>query len=343
MSSRTSVRDVAAAAGVSVASVSRVLNRSGYASQGLRQKVLEAVETLSYEPDFTARHLRTGRSRTIGYLLPNIANPVLAAHLSEVERLTQAAGYSLLVGSSERPSRDRELVAFFENRRLEGIIASPSFEYPDARESPFSTTDLPVVIVERDLGNDFDTVLMNHSAGLRQAMDYLLTLGHQRIALFISGANLAPGREKLRGYQQGLAAAGLTFDPGLVFMPESWLESSRDCMARLLESASPPTALIALGTQMLSGALHVVRGKGLEVPRDFSIVGIGTTETLGLMYPPATALRYDYQRSAQVAVQLMMDRISAPSRAEPRRVLLDWDLVIGGSCGAVADRATSAR
>ncbi|MBA2963842.1 MULTISPECIES: LacI family DNA-binding transcriptional regulator [Ramlibacter] len=337
MSDRASVRDVAAAAGVSVGSVSRVLNASGYASPALRQRVLQAVEQLGYEPDFTARHLRTGRSRTIGYLLPNIANPALAAHLSEVERLTQAAGYSLLVGSSERPARDRELVAFFENRRLEGLIASPSFEYPDPAESPFSKTALPVVVVERDLGDAFDSVLMDHAGGLRQAMHYLLTLGHRRIALFVSGANLAPGREKLRGYREALAAAGLPFDPGLVFMPESWLESSRDCMARLLERPAPPTALIALGTQMLSGALHVVRGKGLEVPRDFSIVGIGTTETLELMYPPATALRYDYHRSAQVAVQLIMDRI-ARAAGPPRRVILDWDLVIGGSCGPAPGR-----
>jgi len=333
MTERVSVRDVAAAAGVSVGSVSRVLNGSGYASADARQRVMKAVEQLGYEPDFTARHLRTGRSKTIGYLLPTIANPVPAAHLSEVERLMQAAGYSLLVGSSQRPARDRELVAFFENRRLEGIIASPSFEYPDRRDCPFSNTKLPVVVVERDLGDAFDTVMMNHAAGMRHAMEYLLSLGHKRIAMLVSGANLAPGREKLRGYKEALAAAGLAFDPALVFMPESWLESSRECMTRMLQLPSPPTALIALGTQMLSGALHVVRGRGLEVPRDFSMIGIGITETLELMYPPATALRYDYHRSAEVAVQLMLDRIDGAARTEPRRVVLEWDLIIGGSCG----------
>jgi len=332
MSGRISVRDVAAAAGVSIGSVSRVLNDSGYSSEDLRKRVLRAVDALGYEPDFTARHLRTGRSKAIGYMLPNFANPVPAAHLSEVERLTREAGYSLLVGTSDKPVRDRELVAFYENRRLEGIIASPSFEYPDPKDCPFSQTPLPVVVVERDLGADFDSVLMNHAAGTRQAMDYLLTLGHKRIALFVSGANLAPGREKLRGYRAALDDAGLAYDPGLVFMPDSWLESSRDTMTRMLELALPPTALIALGTQMLSGALHVVRNKGMDVPRDFSIIGIGTVETLELIYPPVTALFYDYHRSAEVAVQLMLDRIVDPSWREPRRVILEWNLVIGGSC-----------
>ena len=140
MSGRISVRDVAAAAGVSIGSVSRVLNDSGYSSQDLRKRVLSAVDALGYEPDFTARHLRTGRSKAIGYMLPNFANPVPAAHLSEVERLTREAGYSLLVGTSDKPVRDRELVAFYENRRLEGIIASPSFEYPDPKDIQSDTS-----------------------------------------------------------------------------------------------------------------------------------------------------------------------------------------------------------
>jgi len=332
MTDRISVRDVAAAAGVSVGSVSRVLNASGYASHDLRQRVLRAAQDLGYEPDFTARHLRTGRSRTIGYLLPNIANPFLATHLSEVERLTQEAGYSLLVGTSERPARDRELVAFFENRRLEGVIASPSFEYPQGGDCPFRSTRLPTVIVDRDLGPGFDSVLMDHCTGLRQAMEYLLTLGHRRIALFVSGNNLRPGREKLRGYQAALAAAGLPFDPALVYMPQSWLESSRHRMAEMLQLAAPPTALIALGTQLLSGAVHVVREAGLEIPRDLSVIGIGTLETLELMYPPVTALRYNFQRSAQAAVQLMMERIGGEGEPAPRTVMVPWELYLGASC-----------
>lgn len=334
MTDRISVRDVAAAAGVSVGSVSRVLNASGYASQDVKQRVLRAAQELGYEPDFTARHLRTGRSRTIGYLLPNIANPFLAAHLSEVERLTQEAGYSLLVGSSERPARDRELVAFFENRRLEGIIASPSFEYPDARDCPFRKTKLPTVIVDRDLGPGFDSVLMDHFNGLRQAVEYLLSLGHRRIALFVSGDNLRPGREKLRGYQAALAAAGLDCDPALVYMPNSWLESSRGRMAEMLRLPSPPTALIALGTQLLSGAVHVAREANLAIPRDLSVIGIGTLETLELMYPPVTALRYNFQRSAQATVQLMMERIAAGEDLAARQLTVTWDLILGGSCAA---------
>lgn len=332
MTQKVSVRDVASAAGVSIGSVSRVLNNSGYASQALRRVVLEAVEKLGYEPDFTARHMRTGRSKTIGYLLPNIANPFLATHLSEVERLMQAEGYSLLVGSSEQPTRDRELIAFFENRRLEGVIASPLAEYPDPANCPFANCKLPVVIVDRHMGHAFDRVLMDHHQGLYQAMNHLITLGHRRVALFVSSASTRPGREKLAGYQAALRDAGLPFDDALVYMPRSWLESSRSRMTEMLRLAEPPTAIIALGTQMLSGAVRVAREAGMEVPRDLSVIGIGTMETLDLMYPPVTALRYNFERSAQATVQLMLDRINGEAPDAPCQVMIEWDLVMGASC-----------
>lgn len=332
MTRRISVRDVAKAAGVSVGSVSRVLNESGYASAALRNAVLQAAARLGYEPDYTARHLRTGHSKTIGYLLPNIANPALAAHLSEVERLMQAAGYSLLVGTSEHPARDRELLSFFENRRLEGVIASPMTEYPDSPDCPFTRCKLPLVLVDRELGHPFDSVLVDHRLGIRQAMDYLITLGHKRIALFVSSAALRPGREKLAGYREALEAAGLAFDEALVYTPASWLESSRTRMSEMLTLAQPPTALIALGTQLLSGAVRVAREAGLDVPRDLSVIGIGTLATLDLMYPPVTALRYNFERSAQATVRLMVERINGTAPEGARSVIVESDLVIGASC-----------
>lgn len=335
MTNRVSVREVAAEAGVSIGTVSRVLNGSGYASADVRQRVERAVARLGYEPDYTARHLRTGHSKTIGYLLPSIANPFAAIHLSEVERLAQQAGYSLLVGSSERQSRDKELVAFFENRRLEGIIASPASEYEDGRPSPFATTKLPTVVIDRDLGPAFDSVLIDHADGMRQVMQYLLQLGHRRVALFALGRHLRPGREKLRGYRAALEAAGLPLDERLVHLTDSSLESSRQTMLRMLQLDEPPTAVVAVGTQLLSGAVHVVRELGMEVPRDMSVVGIGTLETLGLMYPMPTVLRYNFQQSAQAAVQLMLERIERPGNSEARTVLIPSDLVLGRSCAAV--------
>lgn len=335
MTKRISVREVAHEAGVSISSVSRVLNGSGYASPDVRLRVQQAVARLGYEPDYTARHLRTGHSRTIGCLLPSIANPFVAILLSEVERLAQAAGYSLLVGSSEHRSRDKELVAFFENRRLEGIIALPAHEYDPVATSPFATTKLPTVILDRDMGPDFDAVLIDHETGMRQVMEYLLSLGHRRIALFAIGSQLRPGRIKLRSYRAALESAGLPFDDSLVYLTDSSLESARQPMQRMLQLDTPPTAIIAVGTQLLSGAVHVVREAGMDIPRDMSVVAIGTMQTLELMYPPVTALRYNFQDSARAVVQLILERIEKTAPPQARTVIVPSDLILGSSCGPV--------
>ncbi|AOB25230.1 MULTISPECIES: LacI family DNA-binding transcriptional regulator [Bordetella] len=338
MTRRVSVREVAHAAGVAISTVSRVLNGSGYASPDVRLRVQQAVARLGYEPDYTARHLRTGHSRTIGCLLPSIANPFVAQLLSEVERLAQAAGYSLLVGSSEQRSRDKELVAFFENRRLEGIIALPAHEYDPVAASPFATTKLPTVIMDRDMGPDFDAVLIDHESGMRQVMDYLLSLGHQRIALFAIGSQVRPGRLKLRSYRAALEAAGLPFDDRLVYLTDSSLESARQPMQRMLGLDAPPTAIVAVGTQLLSGAVHVVREAGMDIPRDMSVVAIGTMQTLELMYPPVTALRYNFQDSARAVVQLILERIERTAPPQARTVVIPSDLILGSSCGPAPAR-----
>jgi LacI family transcriptional regulator len=332
MSERVSVRDVAQEAGVSIGSVSRVLNGNGYASVALRRAVLEAAGRLGYEPDHAARQLRTGHSRAIGYLLPDIANPAQAMHLSAVERLLREAGYSVLIGSSGTPARDAELLQFFENHRLEGVIALPNSEYPDVSTCPFVGSRLPVVLVDRELGHPVDSVLVDHRLGIGQAIEYLVSLGHRRIALFASSIALRPGREKLAGYRAALERAGLAFDEALVYHPDAWLESPRERMAALLQLPSPPTALISIGTHLLSAAVRVARERGLQIPGDLSVVGIGTTEMLELMYPPVTSLRYSFERSAQACVRLLLERISGVASGAARQVMVYPELVVGGSC-----------
>ena len=191
------------------------------------------------------------------------------------------------------------------------------------------------MIVDRDLGPGFDSVLVDHCQGMRKVMEYLLALGHRRVALFASGPRLRPGREKLRGYRAALEDAGFAFDERLVHLSESWLESSREPMRRMLRLEAPPTAIIAVGTQLLSGAVHVVREAGMDIPRDMSVVGIGTLETLELMYPPVTALRYNFHQSASAAVQLILQRIEKVAPPHARTVVIQSDLILGASCGAV--------
>ena len=333
-----SVRDVAAAAGVSIASVSRVLNASGYVSLELRSRVENAVKATGYLPNFNARHLRTGRSKAVGFIVSNMANPFISAFFAAVELRMQVAGYSLLVASTyDRPEKEIELLTLFENRRLEGIIASPSVEGRPRSREPFARCKLPLVIVDRDVECDGDAVLLDHRQAVRQAVDYLVSLGHRRIALFGPSLAIRPGREKLAGYRDGLAAAGIAFDECLTCMLRSAVDSAEQQMDQMLALDDPPTALIALGTSILSGALRSARRAGLDVPRDLSVIGIGTERAFALMHPPLTTLRFDLEAGAEAAAGLILERIDGSAVGPRRSVRIALELVLGASCARAPD------
>jgi len=337
MGRSVSLRDVAAASGASIASVSRVLNNSGYVSADVRRRVERAVEATGYVPNFNARHLKTGRSKAVGFMVSNMANPFLSAFFAAVEIRMQAAGFSLLVASTyDQPAREKELLTLFENRRLEGIIASPSLEGLPRDADPYARCKLPLVIVDREVDCDGDVVYQDHRQGVAKAVDYLASLGHRRIAMFGPSVAIRPGREKLLGYQDGLARNGLPFDDALVCMLSSAVQSSEAQMARMLELPAPPTALIALGTRLLSGALRSVRAAGRRIPQDLSVVGIGTDDAFALMHPALTTLRFNIDEAAQAAAHLMLDRLDgkAAAASAPRKVTIGLDLVLGASCMA---------
>jgi LacI family transcriptional regulator len=337
MGESVSVRDVAAAAGVSLASVSRVLNNSGYASAEVRERVERAVKATGYMPNFNAKHLRTGRSKAVGFMVSNMANPFLAAFFAAVEIRMQAAGFSLLVASTyDQPDREAELLTLFENRRLEGVIASPSVEGVPRSRNTFARCKLPLVIFDREIDCDGDVVYQDHRNGIRQAVQYLAALGHRRIAMFGPSVAIRPGREKLLGYQEGLGESGLPFDDALVCMLKSAIDSPEAQMTQMLNLSSPPTALIALGTSILAGALRSARGAGRIVPDNFSVIGIGTESAFALMHPSLTTLRFNIEQAADAAAALILDRIAGTAPTGARQVTVSMDLVLGASCGHVA-------
>jgi len=330
-----SLHQVASAAGTSTATVSRVLNNSGYVSAELRRRVESAVEAVGYVPNFNARHLKTGRSGAIGLMVSNLANPFLSNFFAAVERHMQLAGYSLLVASTyDQRERESRLLTLFENRRLEGVIASPSQEGLPRDRCVFAKSKLPMVIFDREMCFESDVVFQGHRQGVSQAVAYLASLGHTRIALFGPNETIRPGREKLRGYVDGLDQAGITLDPDLLCMADSAISHSEDRMARMLSLDDPPTALIGLGTRLLSDALRVLRAARRRIPEDFSVVGIGTEDIFAMAHPVLTTLRFDMGGMAEAVATLMLERISSGSSAPPRSVTVKLDLVIGQSSAA---------
>jgi LacI family transcriptional regulator len=330
---KISVRDVAAAAGVSIGSVSRVLNGRTYVSVDLSARVLRAVEQLGYHPDAHARGLRMGVSKTIGCLIPDISNPLYAAFVSAVEARLQEDGYMLLLGSTRSlASRERELVKLFESRGMDGIIANTVNDGDGESAEVFNKCALPVVVLDRDIGPGFDTIQFDHRSGIRRAIEYLFALGHERIVLLTPGMHIRPGRERVAAYKEAYKAAGRKVESDLIRAINPRLSMAYDDVKRLLSQPNRPTAIIGLSTHILAGATRAIHDSGLSIPKDISVIAIGTQESVGFAHPAMTLVRLDVDATARGAVELLLDRLHHRD-SEYRHITQPVELVIAGSCG----------
>lgn len=336
---KVSVHDVAREAGVSIGSVSRVLNGGRYTSPDLVARVTAAVRKLGYQPDAKAQSLRRGSSRTIGCMVTDIANPLYAACVSSLETRLAADGLMLLLASSHYDAqREAELLALFEARGMDGLVVAPMSEDPQSPALRALRASIrPTVMLDRDTDLDADAVLLDHRAGIQSAVQYLASLGHKRIALFTPGLDLRPGRERAAGYLQACRQLGLAADDDLVRGMSNQLQTSYDEMAQLLRRRKRPTALIALGNRVLSGALRAVHEAGLAIPGDLSVISIGSSATSEFIYPPMTLLRFDVETFGRVAAEMILDRLRQPEQAA-RRLTLPMQLVMGASCGPAKTR-----
>ncbi|OZI34649.1 hypothetical protein CAL29_14250 [Bordetella genomosp. 10] len=340
MSKSVSVRDVAREAGVSIGSVSRVLNGGDNVSDVLRAKVLAVVQRLGYRANVHARGLRLGVSQIVGCMVPEIRNPIYSTFVGAVESELNSQGYMLLLGSSRGSiEREQELLRFFEGHGVDGIIATPSVEGPDFAKGPFGRSKTPLIVYGRDADGLRDTVHVDQRGGARQAVEYLLSLGHRRIALFTGGFQLRTGIERVAGYRQAHAAAGLEVDERLIRPVESWLYRCADDMQALLRLPDPPTAVIAPSTRMLGGALKAARLAGLSIPGDISAIGLGPTDAVEFSVLPLTVVRWDVESSGRLVSQLLIERIKA--RDAPCRTLtVESELVLGQSCAPYRGRSS---
>jgi LacI family transcriptional regulator len=329
---RASMREVAQRADVAISSVSRVLSGHPDVSAAMRERVLAAVAELEYAPDFLAQSLRRGQTLSVGFVLSDIANPLLADIVLGAETALRAAGYSLLLMNSENdPSLDAAHMRFFQVRRVDGMLLSLTSERDDLMLETLDHVDVPLVLVDRELpGNhDASSVHNDHASGLADAVRYLSDLGHRRIALIGGSLETLPGRAREEGVRRVVAERPGRLDVTLLsssFSPEHGEEAT----ARLLDLADPPTAIVCGGNQLLVGCLRVLGERGVEVGRDLSIVTCDDVPLSELYRPPIASVSRDTVGLGRTAAELMLRRLR--DGAAPETVVLPTRFSPRASC-----------
>lgn len=331
--SRTGIRQVADRAGVAPSSVSRVLSGHPDVSPVMRNRVLDAVSALGYQPDMLAQSLRRGATMSIGFVVSDISNPLFAEIALAAETRLQERNYSLLITNAIRdPGKEADLLRMLSRRRVDGMLVSISDEnHPGIRET-VGGLQLPVVLVDRELPGVPSAVLSDHARGTGDAVAHLISLGHRRIALINGSAAVRPSRERQQALRRACRGPGVS---AIVrhgaFSPDHGYKSTLD----LLRGKEPPTAIIAGSNQILVGVLHAVRELGVRVPREVSLVTCDDLPLADFLTPALATISRDTAAIGRAAAGLLLDLIDDQP---PRIEVLPTGFRPEGSCAPPRQR-----
>lgn len=308
----TTIYDVAAKAGVSAATVSRVLNGRGTVSADLATRVETAVRELDYRPNGVARNLRRRATNVWGLIISDIGNPFFTALVRGVEDAAHEAGYSLvLCNSDDILDKEKSYVQIALAEQMAGVVITPSSE-AESDLSPLLTRGIPVVAVDRRLHrHDVDTVVGDNVRGARLAIEHLLESGCRRIACITGPMQTTTAQERLEGYRQAVTAAGIELDPDLVVAENFKEDGGYDGAERLLRLGNRPDGLFVANNLMTVGALEALVDAGVEVPDDLLLVGFDDIPWARLTRPRLTTVHQPTYEMGRDAGRLLAARLTS--------------------------------
>ncbi len=326
-----SIKDIARAAGVSHSTVSRALADSPLVKEETRQRICELAQKMGYSPSAIARGLVTKRTRTIGLVVTTIADPFVAEVVRGVEETALDRGYNILLcNSNSQPQRELAAVSTLREKRVDGIIVSAS-RVGDLYLPMLVETGVPIVLVNNEHSGSYAySVVTDDEAGGRLATEYLLDLGHTRIA-YISGPELSStSANRLRGYEQAFKARGFTPDPQWVVPGNGGARGGEEGMARLLALPDPPSAVFCYNDVTAIGAMLAARRLSQNVPGQVSVMGYDDIAFAAYTNPALTTVEQRKYEMGSLAMQMMLDLLGGASSVE--NVLLPPRLIVRESC-----------
>jgi len=334
MAHRVTMADVAREAEVSLMTISRVINNKEGVSPATRQQVWAVIDRLGYRPSGIARGLATRRTGTLGLVVPDVANPFFAGVAQGVEHVAYAQGYHVfLCNTEEDPQRELAVLQSLDEKRVDGVILCSSRLGEKALQTCL-TRHPAVVLVNRRLrdtaGNPLRAVLIDDLTGGRLVTHHLLAGGHRAIGLLAGPTTSHSGQQRLGGYQQVLAGAGIQPDPAWQVSCVAKVEGGQRAALALLQAQPQLTALFCYNDLVAVGALQACAQLGRRVPQDLAVVGFDDIPLAALVTPPLTTCRVARSELGIRAVRLLLDQIVGGS-ADCDEALLRPELVVRAS------------
>jgi LacI family transcriptional regulator len=332
------IQDVAREAGVSASTVSNVLNRrSRQTSPETCERILAVAGRLNYQPNAMAAALRRRTTRTIGVVVTNILSPFFTAVVRGVQDQARAAGYTTILGNTDDdPEQEREILTTFRAKQVDGMIVVTAGGNHQTIQQVHDS-GVPVVLVDRgDPALALDTVRVDNEAAAENAVNYLLDLGHRRIAIISGLTTGVPTRAgRLTGYLRAQAARGIDVREGYRQIVVSSIENGRLAAERLLDRPEPPTAMVPTNTFLAIGAIRAIRQRGLRIPGDISFLMFDDPDWATIPEASFTTVAQPIQEIAARAFELLDARMKHKRpAAPPQDVIFPTSLIVRDSCAA---------
>ena len=322
MESPVTIRDVAARAGVALSSVSRVLSGHPDVSAAMRAKVEEAAQALGYEPDLLAQSLRSGATRTIGFIIRDIAHPLFAVVARACEQELRRNGYSLILmnsdGSVETESKN---FALLRRRRVDGVIASLVAEDSPYVKKTILSLRAPLVLLDRDVkGLNASAVITDHSIGVKAATKHLIELGHRDIAFISGAANVYTTRNRIKGFSEAFAEAGLPLPEKLIALGGFDAEYALIHARHFLLKNPRPTAFVAGGIGSTAGVVRAFNEMNLKIGKDIALVALDEWPLFDVFATDISSVYRDPEAIGSEAAHLILEVLNGN---EPRESVID--------------------
>ncbi|MCF8240317.1 MAG: LacI family transcriptional regulator [Melioribacteraceae bacterium] len=325
------INDIANQVGVSISTVSRVLNHKSKKyriSSKTEEQILKAADELGYRPNELARGLRLKKTHSIGLVVPDIANPFFANVTQIIQKQAYEAGYSLIVcNTNEDISLEIEHVELLRRKGVDGYIIMPVgtlFEHIE----DLVEHKKPLVLLDRNIEHiDANCVVVDNYKGAFQATSYLIENGHTRIAIIQGLRNTYTNNERVKGYLDALRKNGLEIDETLMVGKDFRKENGYIETKMLLNLENPPTAIFAFSDLITLGTLQAFLEESIKVPEDISLITFDDIDFAPYLFSPLTAVRQPRQMLGEVAVKLLIDDLKSKGRIERKKIVLDPKLI----------------
>ncbi|MFI7637243.1 LacI family DNA-binding transcriptional regulator [Nonomuraea sp. NPDC049400] len=335
MADGPTINTIAERAGVSIASVSRVLNGLPTRQETVR-KVMAAADELGYVRNAVARSLKSRRTHQVAFAMADVGNPAYLAMLRQIQPVLKAAGYRLVLHSTDAVVADEiDVLHSLGERYVDGLIMSP-LRVTEAHLEMLAAARAPVVIIGSvPDGTRVDNVRADSRTGVRLAVDHLYSLGRRRIAMVNGPLDTVPGASRGDAYREALRDLGLPYDEDLVQIGDFYRAEGGRAVAELLARVPDVDALLCANDLIALGALDVLRAAGRRVPDDVAVVGMDDTDLAAASWPSLTSVSLGSAERGKAAAELLLERLQGGDR-EPRLVTVPPRLVVRASTAGEA-------